>query len=106
MAFYRNIDLGVTGQVVAPRTTKIYWYYIYNAASSVRYVKFYNKATAPSESDVPVLTIPVPATSAANVASPVGGFSAGLSLRATTGVADSDTGAPTGNDVVINLDFA
>lgn len=106
MAFYRNINLGVTGQVVAPQSTKVFWYYFFNAATSIRYVKFYNLATVPTQSDTPVLTIPIPASSGANVSSPIGIFSNGLSLRATTGVADSDTGAPSANDVIVNIDFA
>ena len=33
-------------------------------------------------------------------------FAAGIGLRATTGVADADTGAPTANDVVANVWYA
>jgi hypothetical protein len=30
-------------------------------------------------------------------------FTAGISARATTGVADNDTGAPSANDVIVNI---
>ena len=103
---YRNLDLGVTGQVAKNGAGQLYSYFFYNNASATRYIKIYDKATAPTQSDTPVMTYPIPAGSAANVAFPNGvAFSAGISLRATTGVADSDTGAPSTNDVVINVNY-
>ena len=67
-------------------------------------MKIYNKATAPTQSDTPVMTIPIPAGGAANVEFSNGiAFAAGISYRASTAVADNDTGAPTANDVVVNL---
>lgn len=102
---YRNIDLDETGQVVKASAGKVYGYYFYNNnAGSARFIKIYNKATAPTAGDTPVLTIPLPAGAAANVITEKGiAFSAGISLRATTGVADADTGAPATNDVVVNV---
>src|SRR5436309_2733503 len=77
--------------------------FLANNASALRYVKLYNKASAPSQSDTPLLTIPLPANGAANVLAPAGiDFTTGISCRATTGVADNDTGAPTANDVIVN----
>lgn len=105
---YRNLSLGVTGQVVKSTPGRLYGGHVYNAAASARFLKFYNKATAPSEADTPVLTIGVPATSLVALPFPSCGvgFSAGLSVRASTGVADADTGAPSANDVVLNLLYA
>ena len=102
---YRNLDLGVTGQVVCSYPCSISSYYIANNASAARFVKFYNKATAATESDTPVLTFEIPANGGANLALLNQGwqFTTGLSIRGTTGVADSDTGAPSTNDIVINL---
>lgn len=103
---YRNLDLGVTGQVVKNGAGQLYGYYLYNNASSVRFVKFYDKGTAPSEADTPVWTLAIPAASAANVAFPNGvAFAAGISLRATTAIADNSTAAPSTNDVVVNLAY-
>ncbi len=105
-SIYRNIDLGSTGQVVKASAGQLYGYYIYNNATSVRYLKIYDKATAATNSDTPVMTYPIPAGSAANVAFPNGvAFASGISVRAVTGVADNDTGAPTTNDVVVNLNY-
>ncbi|HYC98492.1 hypothetical protein [Brevundimonas sp.] len=72
----------------------------YNAAASVRYLKFYNKATEPSEADTPILIYALQPTS--DFAIDAGGFycSAGISYRMTTGAANNDTGALTLADIV------
>lgn len=73
----------------------------YNAAASVRYLKFYNKASAPTVgTDTPVITLALPAASAFNIN--MGGhyFSTGIAYALTTGAADADTGALTLADVV------
>jgi hypothetical protein len=102
---YRNISLLATGISVKGSAGQVYGWYIANNASSVRYVKFYNKATAGTVgTDTPVLTIPVPANGAANIEFQTGiAFSLGISVGATTGIADSDVAAPTANDCVVNL---
>lgn len=108
-AIYRNLDLGVTGQVVKNSAGYVRGWYVGNAAAAVRYVKLYDKATAATETDTPKLTLLIPASAAVNVGlnggdAPVAiSFDNGISLRATTGVADNNTVAPTANDVVINL---
>lgn len=73
----------------------------YNAAASARYLKFYNKASAPTVgSNTPVLTIALPP--AASFSFNFAGlyFSAGIAFAMTTGAADADTGALTLADVV------
>lgn len=106
---YRNIDLGVTGQVVSARSCALTGYFIFNAASATAFVKLYNKATAATTSDTPVITIALPAGGGANVfGNPgIGGsgvhFSSGLSVRACMGVADNNNTAPGTNEVIVNL---
>jgi len=103
---YRNLDLGVTGQVVKASAGQLYNYFISNNAIAARFVKFYDKATAPDQNDTPVWTFQIPAGSAANVAFPNGiAFAIGISIRGTTGVADNNTGAPSANDIVVNLGY-
>jgi hypothetical protein len=104
---YRNIDLDETGILVVAGAHQVYGYYLFNAAASVRYIKFYNKATAPTVgSDTPVMTYPLPAGAAANVAFPNGvAFSLGIGVGATTGLADNSTGAPATSDVVVNVNY-
>jgi hypothetical protein len=104
LSTYRNLSLSTTGQVVKSSPAQLYGYYFYNNAAATRYVKLYDKATAPTNADTPILTIALPAGAAANVFSDVGlTFHAGLSARACQGVLDNDNTAPSANDVVINL---
>lgn len=102
---YRNIDLDEAGQSIKGSSGQLYGYYLHNNAATVRYIKFYNKATAPTVgSDTPTLTIPLPAGAAAHVEFTEGiSFATGIGAGATTGVADNDTGAPSANDVVVNI---
>lgn len=94
--------------VSATANTLLYGYYISNTNSSVRYVKFYNKASAPTVgTDVPVLVLAIPGSGAANVSFPAGiNFTTGLAFATTTGAADSDTGAVAANEIIVNLVYA
>src|SRR5436309_1163183 len=93
-ATYRNLDLGTTGQVVKGSAGEVGGWYVANNAASARFLKFYNKASAPTQADTPQLTLQIPAGAAANTLAPTGiDFTTGISVRATTGVADNDTGA-------------
>lgn len=82
----------------------------YNSNAAVRYLKVYNKATAPTVgTDTPVLTIAIPATSAIPpTLLPMGlYFSAGISYALTTGAADADTGAVGAGDILgLNLAYS
>lgn len=103
-ASYRNLSLGISGQVVKGSPGEVGGWFLQNRSASERFVKLYNKASAPSEADTPVLTLGIPAGEAANILSESGiDFTAGIGLRATTGVADADTGDTSANDVVVNL---
>lgn len=80
----------------------------YNAAAAVRYLKIYNKASAPTVgTDTPVLTYALAPSSVFDIE--VGGFyfSTGIAYAMTTGSADADTGALTAADVVgLNVTYA
>jgi hypothetical protein len=80
-------------------------WYLYNANAAVRYFKLYNKATSPTVgTDTPVMVIPIPPGSAANVEFGKGiAFATGIAFALTTGVANSDTGAVAANEIVVNL---
>jgi hypothetical protein len=104
-SIYRDLDIDETGINIKASAGQVFGWFIHNAASSVRYVKFYNKASAPTVgTDTPVLTIPIPAEAAANVEY-LGGiaFATGIGIGCTTGLADNDTGAPSANDVQVNV---
>lgn len=75
-----------------------------NVNASPRYLKLYNKATAPTVgTDVPLITIAIPATSTVAVNFGVTGhrFATGVGLAITAGAADSDTAAVGANEVKV-----
>lgn len=103
---YMTIDGQPTGVLISSLPGRLHEYYLSNNSASIRYVKLYDKATAPSESDTPLRVYAIPAYSAANVVISYGIlFRNGIGIRVTTGVAHADTGAPTANDVVVNIGY-
>lgn len=75
-----------------------------NTAASPLYVKLYNKASAPTVgTDVPVLTIPVPAGGVVNVPFGTTGhrLATGIALAITANAADSDTTAIGASEVKV-----
>jgi hypothetical protein len=106
---FRSIDLDETEEEVKATAGQVFGWYIFNAAATTHYVKLYN-ATAANVTvgtTTPVMTIPVPAGSAANVEFANGiAFGTAITAAATTGVADNDTGAPAANAVVVNVLYA
>ena len=78
-----------------------------NINATVRYLKLYNKATTPAETDTPVMRIALQG-GATGPRSPItfpGGlqFSAGISYRLVTGMADNDTTAPSASESLVNV---
>lgn len=79
-----------------------------NINAAPRYLKIYNKATAPTVgTDVPVHTFIIPGNTAGagtNIPLPPQGIalSAGISFAITTGVLDADVGAVAAAELVIN----
>lgn len=80
--------------------------YASNANAAVRYLKIYNKATAPTVgTDTPVLVYAIPAAGSINFDLEGQRFSNGISYAVTTGVADSDTGAVAANEVKVSINY-
>jgi hypothetical protein len=80
----------------------------YNASSSVRYLKLYNKASAPTVgTDTPVKTLAIPPSVGFAFDWPHGySFATGIAFALTTGSADADTAALTAGDILgLNLDY-
>lgn len=72
-----------------------------NSNAAARYLKVYNKATGPTSADTPVFTFYLPALGGISIPMPTGvDFSAGISLRMTTGVADNDANAVAANEII------
>lgn len=81
----------------------------FNANAAARYLKIYNKATAPVVgTDTPVWTEYLPAQARFELSFPKGYYlSAGISYALTTGSADADTGALTAADILaLNVAYA
>lgn len=98
-----------TGVIVKASAGQVYGVYVTNIAATPAYLKLYDKATAPTTSDVPKHRFLVPGNAAGAegvYALPIGiEFLAGISIRVTTGSADNDATAPTASDVIVNLDY-
>ena len=110
---YKNIDVDESEDEVSSGPCNITWMMVVNTGAAVNYLKLYD-ATAANVTvgtTVPTLTIPLPAQADGN-----GGgfifqlphaieFATALTIAATTGVADNDTGAPGANEVVVAMGY-
>lgn len=87
---------------------RLYGLHLCNLAAAVRFVKFYNKASAPTVgTDTPVATYPLPTGTRLDVDLLSGiSFSTGIAYAITGAVADTDTTAIAANDVVGELLYA
>lgn len=86
---------------------QLYGWYLYNANAAVRFLKIYDKASNPTVgTDTPVLTIPIPPGSAANVEFTNGiAFPTGIAFALTTGGVDSDNTGVAATEIFVNLLF-
>lgn len=104
---YRTIDLLATKQEVSSAPAYIMGYYVSNRAGAERFLKIWFKAAASVTvgTTTPDMTIPLAASQSANLTNmiilPAG--ATGITIAATTALADNSTAAPTANDVVANI---
>jgi hypothetical protein len=87
---------------------QVYGIYCSNINAAVRYLKLFNKASAPTVgTDVPVLVFAIPGnTAGAGFAIEFSNgvaFGTGIAFCLTTGVTTADTGAVAANEQVVNL---
>jgi hypothetical protein len=88
---------------------QVYGWYLSNVNAAVRYLKLYNKASAPTVgTDTPVMTIAIPGGSTAGAGANVEftngiAFGTGIAYALTTGAADSDTAAVAASEIIVNL---
>jgi hypothetical protein len=109
LRLFRSIDLDETEEDVKTSECVVYWVRMHNNSAADRFVKFYNATAAVTSvgTTAPVLTIPMEASAGETWDIPHGlRFDTALCVAATTGVADSDTGAPGNNDIIINIGYA
>lgn len=113
LSLFRNLDIdeSPSGQEVKATAGQLYKLRIANFATSARYVKLFNLAAASVTvgSSTVFDTIVVPAGSSTLptiITENYGGlgltFSTGLTIVATTALADADTGAPGTNDIIVS----
>lgn len=92
--------------VVKASAGHVYTIVVSNLNAAVRYLKFYNKATAPTVgTDVPIWRIAIPPNSVPVVIplpNPIP-FSAGISYALTTGITDADATAVAASEILVNL---
>jgi hypothetical protein len=111
---YYNLDVDETEDQIKATAGKLFWVHAINLANAKRYLKFYN-ATAANVTvgtTTPVLSLPIPTMGDTNGAGFTINFGAmgvqfdtAITVAATTGFADNDTGAPGGNEIIINLGY-
>lgn len=111
LSIFRSIDLDETEEEAKATAGCVYGMWVTNTATSTRFIKFYN-ATAANVTvgtTTPVITIGIPGNSSDDVSGNFGPggmgitFDTAITLAATTGIADNDTGAPGANEVTVNL---
>ena len=99
---------GTNGTLVSASARRLVAGQIYNASTSVRYVSFYNKSTAPIVgTDTPFVTIAVMPNSVLSISGVIGNYGAavisGLGFGVTGGFADTDTTAIGAGEVTLSL---
>ena len=106
LSSYQTLTAGNTGLVAQARKATLCGWSISNSGAAIQHVKLYNKATAPTGSDVPALRISVPAGQTVSFSLPGGVvFDAGLSVRSVTTMADNGVTGSTAGEVAVNLFF-
>jgi hypothetical protein len=111
---YYNLDVDESEDEVKATAGKLFALHVINLANAKRYLKIYN-ATAANVTvgtTTPVLSFPIPTmgdTNGAGFTFPIPScgiqFSTAITIAATTGFADNDTGAPGNNEVIVNLAY-
>lgn len=111
LSIFRSLDLDESEEEVKASAGTVYGCWVTNTATSTRWLKFYN-ATAANVTvgtTTPVITIGIPGNSSDDISANFGPggmgfqFDTAISVAATTGVADNDTGAPSANDLIVNI---
>lgn len=113
MSIFRSLDIDETEEEIKATAGQVFSIAAFNRTAAPLYLKFYNATAANVTvgSTTPVLTFVVPANADSDGAgfiwnNEIGfAFGTAITVAATTGVADADTGAPGANDCVINIGY-
>lgn len=113
LSIFRSIDIDESEEEIKASAGQVFTITAFNRTATPLYLKFYN-ATAANVivgTTTPVMTFVVPANADSDGAGFVHStdigyaFSTAITVAATTGIADNDTGAPGVNDCVINIGY-
>jgi hypothetical protein len=108
---YKLVSAGSTNATSLKASAgQIYSIDCFNINAAVRYLKLYNKASAPTvgtDTPVHVYAIPGATTGGGFTKSiPVGmEFTTGIAFALTTGITDADTGAVAASEILVNIDY-
>lgn len=110
---YKGIDVDETEEAIKASPGKLDWLHVMNMSASVLYLKLYDDTTTNVVvgTTVPTFTFPIPTLATTNgagfvIALPQGiDFKKAITVAATTGIADNDSGAPGANEVVVNAGY-
>jgi hypothetical protein len=107
---FRSIDLDESEEAVKTAPGQIFHIIAININAALRYLKLYDASVDDTAvgTTTPKLTIPLPASTTNPIPliidTPMGiPFNTAITAAATTGVADNDTGAPSANDIIIQI---
>jgi hypothetical protein len=109
---YKLLSAATTNaQSVKASAGQLYNIIAISTVATIKYLKFYNKASAPTVgTDTPIMTIPIPGNTAGaglTIPFPVGiNFSTGIAIAITGAVTDADTTAVAANDIILTLVYA
>ena len=111
---YKNLDVDESEDAIKATAGQVYWIHAINLSAAVLYLKFYDATVGNVTvgTTVPDLTFPVPSNGGTDGAGfvlsiPNGiEFGTAITVAATTGFADNDSGAPGANEVILNLGYA
>lgn len=106
--FRRTSTADANVVLVKAGSGRIYGYVFANTSATTRYVKLFNKATAPIlGTDPPVRIIMVPANGiAAYHIGPGLPFSAGIGMAITADAADGSGASVSASDILVQIDYA
>lgn len=103
---YRRIATAGLNEVnVKASSGRVYGWYIFNTAIVPRFLKLYNLGLQPlAGTDVPFMTIPIPAGGGATVWFAGGiAFPNGIGIAMTANAPDNDTTVVVAGDLVVNI---
>lgn len=106
---FRNSTATTNATLVKNAAGTLYAIVATNIAATACFLKLYNKATAPTVgTDVPVMTIPVPAGQSISLDLGALGlrFTTGIGIGITTGADDNDTAAIAAGNVKLSLSYS